>query len=81
MNPLARRGFTRNIKHYFIRKTTKKYSRLSSAAVVIGPLRVKCRFDLTVKYKLLIFNFQGGEDDSTGCHSNMPGQHSRSSLP
>ena len=30
-----------NIKHYFIRKTMKRYSRLSSAAVVIGALRVK----------------------------------------
>ena len=30
-----------NIKHYFIIKTMKKYSRLSSAAVVTGALRVK----------------------------------------
>ena len=41
VNPLRRTGFTWNIKHYFIRKTMKKYSRLSSAAVVIGGLRVK----------------------------------------
>ena len=33
---------SREISHYFIRKKTmKKYSRLSSAAVVIGALRVK----------------------------------------
>ena len=40
VNPLSSRGFTWNIEHYFIRKTVKKYSRLSSAAVVIGALRV-----------------------------------------
>ena len=28
-----------NIKHYLIRKRMKKFSRLSSAAVVIGALR------------------------------------------
>ena len=38
---IAKRGFTWNIKHNFIRKTIKIYSRLSSAAVVIGALRVK----------------------------------------
>ena len=32
------------IKHYFIRKTTKKYLRLTYAAVVIGALRVKSIF-------------------------------------
>ena len=41
MNPLLGRGFKLNVKHYFIRKTMKKKkSRLSSAAVVIGPLGV-----------------------------------------
>ena len=32
--------YTLDIKHYFIRKTIKNYSRLSSAAVVIGALKV-----------------------------------------
>ena len=42
-NPLLGRRFTWNIKHYFIRKTMKKYSRLSSAAVVVGAFRVNTR--------------------------------------
>ena len=39
MNPLPSRGFTWNIKSYFLWKTMKKYLWMS-AAVVIGALRV-----------------------------------------
>ena len=41
MNPLLSRGFTWNIKPYFLWKTMKKYLWMSSAAVVTGALRVK----------------------------------------
>ena len=41
MNPLPSRGFTWNIKSYFLWKTMKKYLWMSSAAVVLGALRVK----------------------------------------
>ena len=41
MSPLPSRGFTRNIKSYFLWKTMKKYLEMSSAAVVISALRVK----------------------------------------
>ena len=40
VNPLPSRGFTWNIKSYFLWKTIKKYLWMSSAAVVIGALRV-----------------------------------------
>ena len=39
VNPLPSIGFTSNIKSCFLWKTMKKYSRLSSAVVVIGDLR------------------------------------------
>ena len=41
VNPLPGRGYTRNIKSYFLLETMKKYSRLLSAAVKTGILRVK----------------------------------------
>ena len=41
VNPLPGRGFTWNIKSYFLWKTMKKYLWMSSAAVVISALRVK----------------------------------------
>ena len=41
MNPLPSKGFTWNIKSYFLWKTMKTYLWVSSAAVVIGALRVK----------------------------------------
>ena len=41
VNLLPSRGFTWNIKSYFLWKTMKKYLWISSAAVVIGALRVK----------------------------------------
>ena len=40
MNPLPSRGFTWNIKSYFLWKTVKKYLWMSSAAVMTGTLRV-----------------------------------------
>ena len=40
VNPLSSRGFTWNIKSYFLWKTMKKYLGMSSAAVVIGTLVV-----------------------------------------
>ena len=43
VNPLPSRGFTWNIKSYFLWKTMKKYLGMLSAAVVIGALRVKNR--------------------------------------
>ena len=41
MNPLPSRGITWNIKSCFVWKTMKQYLWMSSAAVVIGALRVK----------------------------------------
>ena len=41
VNPLPSRGFTWNIKSYFLWKTMKKCSRQSSAAVVTGALSLK----------------------------------------
>ena len=41
VNPLPSRGFTSNIKSYFLWKAMKKYLWTSSAAVVIGALKVK----------------------------------------
>ena len=39
-NPLSSRGFTWNIKSYFLWKTMKKYLGMSSAAFVFGTLIV-----------------------------------------
>ena len=44
VNPLPSRGFTWNIKSYFLWKTMKKYLWMLSAAVVIGTLRVNKDF-------------------------------------
>ena len=41
VNSVPSRGLTRNPKSYFLWKTLKKYLWMSSAAVVIGALRVK----------------------------------------
>ena len=41
MNPLLSRGFTRNIKPYFLRKIKVKIIIVSSAAILLGALRVK----------------------------------------
>ena len=41
VNPMPSGGFTINIKIYFFWESNGKYSRLSSAAVVIDALRVK----------------------------------------
>ena len=43
MNPLPSKGFTSNIKFYFLWKTMKKYLWMSSAAVLIGALRVNLK--------------------------------------
>ena len=55
MNPLPSRGFTWNIKSYFLWKTIKKYFWMLSAAVVVGALRVKI-LDIT---KQLFMRFLG----------------------
>ena len=44
------RGFTWNIKSYFLWKAMKKYLWMSSAAVVIGALRVKMLFAMISVY-------------------------------
>ena len=41
MNPLLDRGFTRNIKLYVLRKIKVKIIKVSSAAILLGALRVK----------------------------------------
>ena len=46
VNRLPSRGFTCSIKSCFLWKTMKRYLWMSSAAVVIGALRVKLYFEL-----------------------------------
>ena len=50
MNPLPSRGFTWNIKSYFLWKNNEKYSWMSSAAVVIGILRFKNVYKCTILF-------------------------------
>ena len=45
MNPLLRRGFTWNIKPYFLRKIKIKKNKVSSAAILFGALNAE--FNLT----------------------------------
>ena len=40
MNPLLGRGFTRNIKPYFLQKIKVKIIKVLSAAILLGALRV-----------------------------------------
>ena len=44
MNPLLGRGFTRNIKPYFLRKIQVKIIKVSSAAILLGALKVRSMF-------------------------------------
>ena len=48
VNPLLSRGFTWNIKSYFLWKTMKKYLWMSSTAVLIGAWRLKNSFHISV---------------------------------
>ena len=58
VNPLSSRGFTWNIKSYFLWKTMKKYLWMSSAAVLIGPVRVwywkKAPSSLSLQFETLL---------------------------
>ena len=55
VNPLPSRGFIWNIKSYFLWKTMKIYLWMSSAAVVIGALRVKIGCFVNKNYAIKIW--------------------------
>ena len=80
VNRLPSRWFTWNIKTCFLWKIKKIYFKMSSAAVVIGALRVKC---LMVYIKLLVlvfwlsFSLRREDDMQTGHWSSYKITHLR----